>query len=532
MHAIRSGVAPSSLRSARSWLFRISTNLAHDHHRRQRAATVSLADVASADDGFTDPTGRLIHQVLAALPFHEATTLLLHYESGFSRQEISEMEGVTEEAVKSRLRRGRAHFIRLYDQLQGGPKSEPDSKEHEEEKIRELLSRAVDGLEVPPPVFVPEVGFRPGSGGLRLARPVAVEQGRKRLTVHHLVSSQIGTELAFEVSGLAIERRPDARPQWMRDEVRLLDERGREYRPSPRAWMAGGESRPQGGSATVRRSMTLEPLESQVHRVELRINGYVGDWVVPIDLILFDTGLAGTKLTSSVSRHGITITLRNVSFGAEVTALDLEVVAEPPVRFVRGLGALHGMRRGPSRLVLRDDHGRLYEETDATQHRPQDPMGRVDVATFPPIPPDARALELEVPYVVVEEGVGTAEVELPVTEPRRLVIGDFQIQVLRSGRLVPPPKAASRVGWDGISLELDLGDWQGDRRLLMPGRVLVDGHDYGYRLGAMSPGIDEPAKHLEIPLSDPTTAGQVSLRYPTVQVRGPWTLRFPREVAT
>ncbi len=122
VHAIRSGVDPSSLGSALSWLFRIATNLAHDHHRRQRVATVSLADVASADDGFTDPTGRLIHQVLAALPFQEATTLLLHYESGFSRQEISEMDGVTEEAVKSRLRRGREHFIRLYDQLQGGPK--------------------------------------------------------------------------------------------------------------------------------------------------------------------------------------------------------------------------------------------------------------------------------------------------------------------------------------------------------------------------------------------------------------------------
>jgi len=277
--------------------------------------------------------------------------------------------------------------------------------------------------------------------------------------------------------------------------------------------------------------MTLEPLESRVHRVELRINGYVGEWVVPIDLVLFDTGLAATKLTSSVSRHVITITLRNVSFGAEVTALNLEVVAEPPVRFVRGLGALHGMRRGPSRLVLRDDQGRLYQETDAVQGRPRDPMGRVDVATFPPIPQDARALELEVPYVIAEEAVGAADIELPVTEPRPLVFGDFPIRVLRSGRVLPPPKAATRAGWDGISLELELGDWHGDRRLLMPGRVLVDDRDYGYRFGPMTPGDDQPVKSLEIPLSDPTTARRVSFRYPTVQVRGPWVLRFPRDVA-
>lgn len=409
--------------------------------------------------------------------------------------------------------------------------SEPDSEETKEEKIRELLGRPVDGLDVPPPVFVPEVGFRPGSGGLRMAHPVTVEHGPQRLTVHHLVSSEVGTELAFEVSGLAIEQRLGDEARWMRDEVRLRDRRGLEYRPRPKAWMAGGESRPQAGPATVRRSMTLEPLEPDLDRVELWINGYVGNWVAPIDLVPFDTGLAGARLQSSVSRHGITVALRNVSFGSDVTALDLEVVGEPPVRFVRGVGALHGMRGGPSRLVLRDDQGRLYQETDAAQHRPHDPMGRLDVATFPPAAADARVFELEVPYVVVEEAVGSADFELPVTESRPLVFGDYSIRVLSSGR-VPPPKGASRVGWDGLSLELDLGGWQGDRRLLMPGRVLVDGRDYGYRLGPMTPGSDEPAKHVEVPLSDPVAARRLSFRYPTVQVRGPWVVRFTRQLAT
>ena len=120
VHAIRSGVDVDSLRSARAWLFRITTNLAHDHHRRQSVATVPLTDSASGDERLTDFTAQLIHQVLAALPYHETTTLLLHYESGFSRQEIGEMEGITEEAVKSRLRRGREHFIRLYEELERG----------------------------------------------------------------------------------------------------------------------------------------------------------------------------------------------------------------------------------------------------------------------------------------------------------------------------------------------------------------------------------------------------------------------------
>jgi hypothetical protein len=404
-------------------------------------------------------------------------------------------------------------------------KSEPEKAGEEK-----MPGRPVDGQGgVAPPVLVPEVGFRPASGVLRMAHPVVVEHGSARLTIHHLVSSGVGTELAVEISGVAVvEQRSGDQPPWLRDELKIRDEQGREYGPLKRTWSAGGQSIPRSGLSTLQRSMTLEPLDPRSRRVELRIDGSVGQWIAPIDLVPFDPALAGALLETKVARHGITITLQHVTFGSEVTALDLQVVAEPPVRSVRGLGALFGMRRGPSRLVLKDSHGRFYEEVDAPAQRPRDPMGRVDVAQFVAVPPDAGTLELEVPYVIVEEADGVAEFDLPVTEPRALTFGAYPIRVLASGRVVRPPEVPARVVWDGLSLELDLGSWQGERRLLMPGRVPVDGQDHGYRFGPVTPGVDEPVKHLEIPLTDPTSAQRISFRYPTVQVRGPWTLRFPR----
>jgi DNA-directed RNA polymerase specialized sigma24 family protein len=60
-----------------------------------------------------------LHGALRALSGKLATTLLLHYESAFSRQEIAAMDGISEEAVKSRLARGRVAFAREFTRLGG-----------------------------------------------------------------------------------------------------------------------------------------------------------------------------------------------------------------------------------------------------------------------------------------------------------------------------------------------------------------------------------------------------------------------------
>jgi len=69
--------------------------------------------------GIPDPDTELVHRALRALPEAQSAALLLHYDAGFSRQEIAQLAGITEEAVKSRLWRGRERFLREFARLGG-----------------------------------------------------------------------------------------------------------------------------------------------------------------------------------------------------------------------------------------------------------------------------------------------------------------------------------------------------------------------------------------------------------------------------
>lgn len=114
VRAIRSG-GKVEVRSASAWLFRIAANLARDHHRRRRLLRfVPFSGREASPFRMNDPEAELVHRALRELPATISTTLLLHYDAGFSRKEIAAMDGVTEEAIKSRLARGRAAFARAY----------------------------------------------------------------------------------------------------------------------------------------------------------------------------------------------------------------------------------------------------------------------------------------------------------------------------------------------------------------------------------------------------------------------------------
>lgn len=118
VRAIRAG-APEDEMGARPWLFRIAVNLARDHHRRQKLLRfIPFSGHERAPD-LGDSEIELVHRTLRALSPTLATTLLLHYDSGFSRHEIAEMQGIGEEAVKSRLARGRVAFARAFTRLGG-----------------------------------------------------------------------------------------------------------------------------------------------------------------------------------------------------------------------------------------------------------------------------------------------------------------------------------------------------------------------------------------------------------------------------
>lgn len=118
VRAIRSGRG-SELRTARAWLFRVAGNLARDHARRRRLLRFVPFSGREVDPARIDPDADLVHRALRRLPPTLSTTLLLHYEAGFSRREIADMDGVTEEAVKARLARGRDAFARAFEQVGG-----------------------------------------------------------------------------------------------------------------------------------------------------------------------------------------------------------------------------------------------------------------------------------------------------------------------------------------------------------------------------------------------------------------------------
>ena len=78
-------------------------------------------------------------------------------------------------------------------------------------------------------------------------------------------------------------------------------------------------------------------------------------------------------------------------------------------------------------------------------------------------------------------------------------------------------------------MSLDLGGWHGDRRLLKPLGVVVDGKACGMSYGrGMNSVAPEPLDYIETPLEKPLGAKHLILTGATVQVRGPWRVKFRR----
>ncbi|MBI3522725.1 MAG: sigma-70 family RNA polymerase sigma factor [Chloroflexi bacterium] len=108
-------------RAAIRWLFRTATNLASNH--RRRAAILRFLPFSgheSAQAEAFDVGADQVRTALRSIPVDQAAALLLFYDNGFDRREIASMLGLSEEAVKSRLARGRANFKAAYGRLERG----------------------------------------------------------------------------------------------------------------------------------------------------------------------------------------------------------------------------------------------------------------------------------------------------------------------------------------------------------------------------------------------------------------------------
>jgi RNA polymerase sigma-70 factor (ECF subfamily) len=105
---------------ARAWLYRIATRLATKRRRRARLiAFLPFAGTERSADGIPDVERLSVHEALRAISADQAAALVLHYAHGFTRAEVAELVGRSEETVKSRIARGRRAFLGAYDRHGG-----------------------------------------------------------------------------------------------------------------------------------------------------------------------------------------------------------------------------------------------------------------------------------------------------------------------------------------------------------------------------------------------------------------------------
>ncbi|MBA3824608.1 MAG: RNA polymerase sigma factor [Ktedonobacterales bacterium] len=103
--------------AAKAWLFRVATNLALRHIEQQKRFPRASWDESLP--GASDPGSRVglrdsVQRVLALLPPKQRSVLLLYEIQGLSCAEIGRLLGMSREAVKVALWRGRERFRSEY----------------------------------------------------------------------------------------------------------------------------------------------------------------------------------------------------------------------------------------------------------------------------------------------------------------------------------------------------------------------------------------------------------------------------------
>ncbi len=102
----------------KAWLYRIATNAALQHRRRGRILSfVSFEEWRRRPEsrGSDDPPDTLaVQQALGRVPAEQRACLVLHYVEGFRYGEIALTLGISEEAVRKRVARGKQAFRRAF----------------------------------------------------------------------------------------------------------------------------------------------------------------------------------------------------------------------------------------------------------------------------------------------------------------------------------------------------------------------------------------------------------------------------------
>lgn len=368
-------------------------------------------------------------------------------------------------------------------------------------------------------VYLPEIGFRPP--GVRLAAPVRASDGARTLTLAELIATPEGTVLSYYLTGLSGDEGEEPRKETIAvrsgDDQHVVTQgtfqlRGADQRIVPRR---------------ISSKRAIPPWTGPV-AVSIGIAG-VGEFHVDAQLTPFgpDTATPRREVNASVTHEGVTVTVKGVGAAREETAVEIEA-AVLDGGCCAGIGAYANHRLGPTALSLKDESGRVYME------RWEDPDGRHDhktLALFQPVHPEARELALSVPFIYVEEQGTMDPVDLPLTRPVDVTLGRYGIRLLASAQVPGDPRARNlRLREPALGVDVDLGGWHGDRRLLTLGPALVDGDfcNLGFRT---EPGLDsrqpEPAQRIVIFGDRALTGKTLAFRRPLVQVRGPWKFSIP-----
>ena len=367
-------------------------------------------------------------------------------------------------------------------------------------------------------VFIPRVGFR-HADALGTRANVVVERDGRMLAAA-IAPDREGCRLELTVSGIDMDPGPDGAP--LEDPVRVHDNHGRTVAPRPRWFMGGSIRRAEAGTATLRLSLVLEALASDVRHVEVAFGGPAGEWLVelPVEPIT-PTGTRGRSIDVRTTKHGAIVSACAVARSTEQTAIELEARLDEPDseaalrrRFVRGMGCSLAGRLCGDQLVLRDDTGVAHIERGHPSLDPEAGRHR-EVVQFPALPMEVRSGVIDVPYLWVQEP-GDEIVTVPLPGEADITLAGCKAHVIATR--VPGPNIEGSVRVEVTPLDPDE-----DRQLAyVHGVNIADGSRLGMR-------ISHAAGHrpvVEVP--EPTgTARGVTLQFPVVQLRGPWRLEVP-----
>jgi hypothetical protein len=378
-------------------------------------------------------------------------------------------------------------------------------------------------------VYVPGVGFR-SADALRMRERTVVQQGERALAVVSLVSSEAGTELAFQIKDERLEDECLAgkleHTAILQLDVRLRDADGNSYARSQD--LRDGMGLGQHEFGFFERRIGFEPLRADVRRVVLEVDGAFGAWSVPVVVLpISQTGVTVRRaIDRETTKHGISVRLIGIALREEETVVELDATWSPPIAAIHGIGAMV-QRQGDDRLVLIDGQGRRYEE-ELSRETVRSARDRAEhtTAKFPPLPRDATELTLVVPSVVVEESDATLEFTIPIHDAREVRFGPYPMRLgpasVTDDLLEPPGQAPGY----GVRFVLGPVGSHTGRRALRPMRIAVDGvenKEFGWGWHP-EPGM----RNFTIRLKPGASPKTVTLSRPMVSVGGPWEIRFER----